>query len=72
MFEGEVTMPKIRTRKATSKRFKLTGAGRLRRSKANKGHLLTRKTRKRKRHLRKPSMVSAVDQPRIFRQLGLR
>ncbi len=65
-------MPKIRTRRATAKRFKVTSSGRLKRRKSNAGHLMTRKSRKRKRHLRKPSMVSAVDQPKICRQLGLR
>ena len=65
-------MPKIRTRRAAAKRFKLTASGRIRRRKANKGHLLTRKTRKRKRTLRKMAMVSAVDERRIKRQLGLR
>ena len=65
-------MPKIRTRRAAAKRFKLTASGRIRRRKANKGHLLTRKTRKRKRTLRKLAMVSAVDERRIKRQLGLR
>ncbi len=65
-------MPKIKTRKSTAKRFRLTGSGRVRRRKANKGHLLTSKTRKRKRNLRKPSLVNEVDEPRIRRQLGLR
>jgi large subunit ribosomal protein L35 len=65
-------MPKIRTRRATAKRFKLTASGRLRRRKANKGHLLTRKTRKRKRNLRMPALVDSVDEGKIRRQLGLR
>lgn len=65
-------MPKIRTRRATAKRFRLTGSGKVRRNQAYRGHLMTRKTRKRKRNLRKPSTVSAVDTPRILTQLGLR
>ncbi len=65
-------MPKLRTRRATAKRFRLTASGKVRRRKAYKGHLLTRKTRKRKRNLRAPALVDAVDQPRIYRQLGLR
>ena len=64
-------MPKIRTRKAAAKRFKLTGTGRIRRRRANKGHLLTRKTRKRKRNLRQSDVVHPVDAARIRRQLGL-
>ena len=65
-------MPKIRTRRATAKRFKLTASGRLKRRKMGKGHLLTRKTRKRKRNLRQSAMVDHVDEGRIRRQLGLR
>jgi large subunit ribosomal protein L35 len=64
-------MPKIKTRRAAAKRFKLTAGGRIRRRKANKGHLLTRKTRKRKRALRQSALVSGVDERRIKRQLGL-
>ncbi len=64
-------MPKIKTRRAAAKRFKLTAGGRIRRRKANKGHLLTRKTRKRKRALRKSALVNVVDERRIKRQLGL-
>jgi large subunit ribosomal protein L35 len=65
-------MPKIKTRKSTAKRFRLTAKGRVARSHANKGHLLTSKTRKRKRGLRRGALVAAVDEPRIRRQLALR
>ncbi len=65
-------MPKMRTRRCTAKRFKLTASGRLKRRRANKGHLLTRKTRKRKRHLRLAAMVDVSDEKRIRRQLALR
>jgi large subunit ribosomal protein L35 len=64
-------MPKIRTRKATAKRFKITGGGRIRRRRAYKGHLLTSKTRKRKRHLRQADLVHPSDERKIRRQLGL-
>lgn len=64
-------MPKIRTRRAAGKRFKLTGTGRIRRRKAGKGHLLTGKSRKRKRNLRQGDIVNPVDAARIRRQLGL-
>ena len=66
------TMPKLKTRKSAAKRFRLTASGKVRRCKAYRGHLLTRKTRKRKRNLRGPSLVADVDSPRIRRQLGLR
>ena len=50
-------MPKAKTKKADAKRFKITGNGKLKRFKANKSHILTKKTTKRKRTLRKPSMT---------------
>jgi large subunit ribosomal protein L35 len=65
-------MPKLKTRKSTSKRFRMTATGRIVRRRANKGHLLTSKTRKRKRNLRRASLVSSVDQRRIRRQLAQR
>ncbi|MBD3236908.1 MAG: 50S ribosomal protein L35 [Candidatus Eisenbacteria bacterium] len=65
-------MPKIRTRRSSAKRFRLTGTGRIRRRRANKGHMLTRKTRKRKRRLRQAAIVDRADEGRVLRQLGLR
>lgn len=62
-------MPKMKTRKSTAKRFRLTGGGEVRRNKSNKGHLLTGKSRKRKRNLRKSTLVSSADKSRIRRQL---
>ena len=50
-------MPKIKTSRAAAKRFKLTGTGRLKRNKAYKSHILTKKSTKRKRNLRKAAMV---------------
>jgi large subunit ribosomal protein L35 len=58
-------MPKIRTNRGAAKRFKRTGSGKLRRMKANTNHILTKKTRKRKRGLRKPTLVSDADVKRI-------
>jgi large subunit ribosomal protein L35 len=65
-------MPKIRTRRASAKRFSVTGSGRIRRHKAGKGHLLTCKTRKRKRKLAQGALVNPSDERRIRRQLGAR
>lgn len=48
---------KMKTKKAASKRFKVTGNGKLKRYKANKSHILTKKTTKRKRNLRKATLV---------------
>ena len=46
-------MPKIKTSRAAAKRFKKTGTGKLKRNKAYKSHILTKKSAKRKRNLRK-------------------
>ena len=50
-------MPKIKTSRAAAKRFKKTGAGKLKRNKAYKSHILTKKTQKRKRNLRKATVL---------------
>ena len=54
-------MPKLKTKKAAAKRFKKTGTGELKRSKAYKSHILTKKTTKRKRNLRKATMTDATN-----------
>ncbi|SFU28144.1 LSU ribosomal protein L35P [Clostridium sp. DSM 8431] len=51
-------MPKMKTHRGAAKRFKLTGTGKLKRAKAYKSHILTKKSSKRKRNLRKASLVS--------------
>ena len=48
-------MPKMKTHKGAKKRFKVTGTGKVRRYKAFKSHILTKKTSKRKRRLRRPA-----------------
>ena len=50
-------MPKMKTKRAAAKRFKVTGTGKLKRNKAYKRHILTKKTTKNKRHLRKAVMT---------------
>lgn len=50
-------MPKLKTKKAAKKRFKFTKKGKIKRSCSGKGHILTKKTRKRKRALRKQATV---------------
>jgi len=62
-------MPKQKTKRAAMKRFTLTGTGKIRRGKANKRHILTKKTRKRKNHLGKPGLVSSADFRRVSRLL---
>ena len=54
-------MPKIKTNRAAAKRFKVTGTGKLKRSKAYKRHILTKKTTKNKRQLRKAGLVDATN-----------
>ena len=54
-------MPKMKTTKAAAKRFKSTGTGKLKRNKAYKRHILTKKTTKTKRNLRKPAMVDSTN-----------
>ena len=54
-------MPKLKTNRAAAKRFKATGTGKLKRSKAYKRHILTKKTRKTKRNLRKAAIVDMTN-----------
>jgi len=54
-------MPKIKTHSSSKKRFKLTGTGKVKRNKAYKSHILTKKTSKRKRNLRKSAVTSDAD-----------
>jgi len=54
-------MPKIKTKKSAAKRFSKTGTGKIKRNKAFSSHILTKKTRKRKRHLRRPTLVCKGD-----------
>ena len=54
-------MPKMKTSKSAAKRFKVTGTGKLKRSKAYKQHILTKKTTKRKRTLRQPAITDETN-----------
>ena len=58
-------MPKIKTSRAAAKRFKKTGTGKLKRMKAYKSHILTKKSQKRKRGLRKATTLTSADLKRI-------
>ena len=58
-------MPKVKTRRAAAKRFSITGSGEFKRNKAFKSHTLEKKTRKRKRNLRKATLVAAADHRRV-------
>ena len=54
-------MPKMKTTKAAAKRFKSTGTGKLKRNKDYKSHILTKKSQKRKRNLRKAAITDATN-----------
>ena len=61
-------MPKMKTHKGAAKRFRKTGTGKLKRAKAFKSHILTKKSAKRKRNLRKAGYVS-VAQEKVMKKL---
>ncbi|MCR5375036.1 MAG: 50S ribosomal protein L35 [Lachnospiraceae bacterium] len=54
-------MPKMKTKKSAAKRFKLTGTGNLKRNKAFKSHILTKKSTKRKRNLRQATITDKTN-----------
>ncbi|HLQ99674.1 MAG TPA: 50S ribosomal protein L35 [Sphingobacterium sp.] len=64
-------MPKIKTNSSAKKRFKLTGTGRIARKSAFKSHILTKKSKKRKRNLTKTAYVSEADTPNMKILLGI-
>ena len=59
----------IKTRKAVAKRFKITGSGKIKRSRAGKRHLLQGKSSKRRRSLGTAKMVDKTDMYRIMQNL---
>lgn len=63
-------MPKIKTHKGASKRFRVTGSGKIMREKAYTSHILTKKNAKRKRRLGDNIQVSAADKKKVKRLLG--
>ena len=62
-------MPKMKTNRATAKRFRVSGSGHVRRSKAGGNHILQEKSRKRLRRLRKNDMVDKAIEKQIKRLL---
>ncbi len=60
-------MPKMKTHRGAAKRFKVTGTGKIKRNHAFKSHILTKKSAKRKRNLRKAAIMSAADAQRIIK-----
>jgi len=64
-------MPKMKTRRAAAKRFKLTGRGRIKRNKANHSHMLIRRSNSAKRKMRKATLVDRTEEKRVRRMQGL-
>ncbi|MBI3080050.1 MAG: 50S ribosomal protein L35 [candidate division NC10 bacterium] len=60
-------MPKVKTKRGLAKRVKGTGTGKVRRYRAGKSHLLTKKSRARKRRLRQGDLIHPADAKRIRR-----
>ena len=58
-------MPKLKTHRGAAKRFKKTGTGKIVRASAFKRHILTGKTTKLKRHMRKMRQVADADAPKL-------
>lgn len=58
-------MPKVKTKPGAKKRFKLTAKGKIKRKRAYKSHILTKKKTKRKRRLRHFTLVDKSDEKRI-------
>jgi large subunit ribosomal protein L35 len=63
-------MPKMKSHRGASKRFKKTATGRVKRGHAMHSHILTKKSQKRKRNLRGTTMLAKADEKRIKRLLS--
>jgi large subunit ribosomal protein L35 len=63
-------MPKMKTNAAAKKRFKRVGSGKIKRKKAYASHILTKKTQKRKRNLRKTAIVDKTNMKQISNLLA--
>ncbi len=64
-------MPKMKSHRGASKRFKITGTGKVKRHKAYKSHILTKKTAKRKRGLRQATLLTSADEKRMKNVLNV-
>jgi large subunit ribosomal protein L35 len=63
-------MPKMKTHRGAAKRFKKTASGKVKRGHAFTSHILTKKSPKRKRQLRKSALISKADEKRVKRLLS--
>lgn len=64
-------MPKMKTKKALEARFRLTGTGKLKRTRPGRRHILTKKSPKRKRQLARPALVDKTILKTYKRMLGV-
>jgi len=65
-------MPKMKTNKSVAKRFRITGTGKLKRNQSNKRHLLSGRTSKRKRQLRRGVILPQSITDKYLRALGVK
>ena len=65
-------MPKMKTKASAKKRFKLTGSGKIKRKHAFKSHILTKKSKKRKRNLTYSTLVAKSDENNIKLLLAMK
>ena len=62
-------MPKLKTNRGAAKRFKRTATGKFKRSQSHRNHILTKKSTKRKRHLRSVILVDTADHAAVKKML---
>jgi large subunit ribosomal protein L35 len=65
-------MPKMKTKSSAKKRFTITGSGKIKRKHAFKSHILTKKSKKRKRNLTQTGLVDKADESNIKLQLRMK
>ena len=62
-------MPKMKSNRGAAKRFKVTGSGKIKRHSSHHSHILTKKSTKRKRNLRKDKLISDSDESRVHKMI---
>ncbi len=62
-------MPKMKSNRGASKRFRVTSSGKIKRHSSHHSHILTKKSAKRKRKLREEKYVSKADAPRVHQMI---
>lgn len=72
IFKQIINMPKVKTNSSAKKRFKVTGSGEITFQKAFKRHILTKKSKKRKRALNKKGVIGSTNKDFVLRLLRLK